>query len=137
MRFECARRIRFAHCDPAGIVFYPRYAELLNEVVEDWFADGIGIGFPRLLEEYRLGVPVVQLACDFLVPARLGETLKFGLHVSELGNSSLQLEIEAARGEHVCMRARLKLVMISMESFRAMPLDDFWRSRFVPYLPSP
>ena len=35
-------QIEWGHCDPAGIVFYPRYVELCNEMVEDWFADGLG-----------------------------------------------------------------------------------------------
>ena len=33
--FECDKLIRFHHCDPAGIVFYPQYFVLFNELVED------------------------------------------------------------------------------------------------------
>ena len=33
--------VQFAHCDPAGIVFYARYFEIINEVVEDWFEDAL------------------------------------------------------------------------------------------------
>ena len=29
--------IRFRHCDPAGIVFYPRFIEMAHSVVEDFF----------------------------------------------------------------------------------------------------
>ena len=35
--------IRFRHCDAAGIVFYPRYFEMMNDLVEDWFAE-LGMG---------------------------------------------------------------------------------------------
>ncbi|MDF6762844.1 acyl-CoA thioesterase, partial [Escherichia coli] len=35
--FERAARIRFAHCDPAGIVYFPQYLVLFNVLVEDWF----------------------------------------------------------------------------------------------------
>ena len=31
--------VRFQHTDPAGIVFYPRYFEMINQVIEDWFAE--------------------------------------------------------------------------------------------------
>ena len=31
--FERPRRIRFAHCDPAGIVFFPQYLVMLNNLV--------------------------------------------------------------------------------------------------------
>ena len=30
--------VRFQHCDPAGIVFYPRYFEMISQSVEEWFA---------------------------------------------------------------------------------------------------
>lgn len=133
MIFERAKRIRFSHCDPVGIIFYPRYAELLNEVVEDWFADGIGIDFRTLIGEHRLGVPVVRLECDFLAPARFGDTLTFRLAVSAIGGSSLQLAIEALRGETPCLRAVLTIVLTSLDSFRAVPIDDFWRGKFAAF----
>lgn len=133
MVFERAKRIRFSHCDPAGIVFYPRYVELFNEVVEDWFADGLGIDFRTLVTEHRLGVPVVHLECDFLAPARYGDTLTFRLTVSAIGGSSLQLALEALRDGVPCARAALKLVLTSMDSFRAAPIDDFWRGKFAAF----
>ncbi len=27
--------VRFSHCDPAGIVFYPRFFEIVHEAKED------------------------------------------------------------------------------------------------------
>ena len=38
---ERRERVRFGHCDPAGIVFYPRYFEMLNALVEDWISEGL------------------------------------------------------------------------------------------------
>ena len=35
--------VGFRHCDPAGIVFYPRYAEMVNDTVEHWFKHGLGV----------------------------------------------------------------------------------------------
>ena len=37
--------VRFRHCDPAGIVFYPRYFEMINDFVEEWFDKGMGLPF--------------------------------------------------------------------------------------------
>ena len=41
--FERPLRIRFSHCDPAGIVFFPQYMVMFNGLLEDWFTDGMGI----------------------------------------------------------------------------------------------
>ena len=41
MSFTTTRKVRFEHCDPAGIVFYPRYFEMINGTVEDWFEEDL------------------------------------------------------------------------------------------------
>ena len=35
--------IEFNHCDPAGIVFYPRYFEMTNHVCENFFREAVGV----------------------------------------------------------------------------------------------
>jgi 4-hydroxybenzoyl-CoA thioesterase len=44
MKFTVQKQVRFHHCDPAGIVFYPQFFYLLHEVQEDFLAH---IGFPE------------------------------------------------------------------------------------------
>ena len=63
--------IRFAHCDPAGIVFYPRYLEMFNNLVEDWFREGLGLPFPDLIKR-GWGVPTAHLEVDFVATCFLG-----------------------------------------------------------------
>ena len=48
-RFERPLRIRFGHCDPAGIVYFPQYLVMLNGLLEDWFTDGLGVSYAELL----------------------------------------------------------------------------------------
>ena len=76
--FQREQLVRFGHCDPAGIVFYPRYFEMLNELVEDWFAQGLGQSFARLITESGLGMPTAQLDTRFLRISRACAD-KFGL----------------------------------------------------------
>jgi len=134
MHFERSKRIRFSHCDPAGIVFYPRYVELFNEVVEDWFADGLGVDFHALHEEHRLGIPAVRLDVEYFSPSRYGDTLTFRLAVAEIGNTSLSLEIGAWAGDVLRVRGNLKVVLTSMDSFRPVPINYFWRPKFSAFL---
>jgi 4-hydroxybenzoyl-CoA thioesterase len=63
--------VRFAHCDTAGIVFYPRYFEMFSGVVEDWCADGLGVSFRELHLEQGLGLPTVHIETDFAAPSQL------------------------------------------------------------------
>ena len=46
--FKTHIKIRFNHVDAAGIVFYPRYYEMLNQVVEEWFEKKLDIDFKTI-----------------------------------------------------------------------------------------
>lgn len=138
MTYDRPKRIRFAHCDPAGIVFYPRYVELFNEVVEDWFAEGLGVDFHTLHEDMSLGIPMVKLEVEYLAPSRYGDLLTFRLQVVEIGNASLQLEIGAFAGEQLRVRGRLKIVLADIDKLRPVPItEEFWRPKFAAYLKQP
>lgn len=82
----------FADCDPAGIVFYPRYLEMLNAVVEDLLAEELGFSFQEILKS-NLGIPSVHLNADFIAPGRLGDELSVTLAVTRFESSSLTVEV--------------------------------------------
>lgn len=134
MKFTTGKIVRFAHCDPAGIVFYPRYAELCNEVVEDWFRDGLGIDFRHLQEVLRLTIPAVRLDVEFISPSVYEDVLDFSLQVMAIGRSSLSLSLAASCNNQERVRFFLKVVLVSVDALRAEPINDEWRERFSAYL---
>ena len=91
--FERRERVRFGHCDPAGIVFYPRYFEMLNALIEDWVSEGLGVDFSQLLGPRRVGLPTVHLETDFPRISRRGDTLIQRIAITRLGRSSLGLTV--------------------------------------------
>ena len=80
-------QIRFRHTDFAGIVFYPRFLEMLNDLVEDWFDEALERPFSKIHETN--GIPTVDLKVQFKNAARIGEILTKKLWVKELKNSSV------------------------------------------------
>jgi 4-hydroxybenzoyl-CoA thioesterase len=122
--------IRFRHCDPAGIVFFPRYMEMFNDLVEDWCRDELGVSFDEIHLKRGWGIPTVHLDVDFLAPSVLGERLSATLTVNRLGASSFGVHIvlcgpdgaERVRGNSV-------LVLIDAATKRAAPIPDDLRER--------
>ena len=127
--FESAKQIRFHHCDPAGIVFYPQYFVLFNELVEDWFNEGLGVDFARFHGEGRHGIPMAHVECDFLAPSKVGEMLRFCLSVRKIGGSSLTLAVEAKAGHEIRVRATLVVVQASLDTRRAVPFSTEFRAK--------
>ncbi|MGB3846741.1 MAG: thioesterase family protein [Sphingopyxis sp.] len=94
--FETSLPLRFAHCDPAGIAYYPRYFELCDAAIEDWTAAVLGIDRRTLHLDMGLGLPTVSLHADFAVPSRLGDRLDFTVAVTRVGRSSIDLAVDVA-----------------------------------------
>ena len=135
MIFSVEYLIRFQHCDPAGIVFYPRYYEMLNQVVEDWFADGLHWSFAEMALQRSEGVPLVHAVCDFMQASQIGERVMFSLELTRLGRKSFALTITGSCGGTPRLRADMVLVYVrTTDKMQAIPLPDELRARMQTYL---
>jgi 4-hydroxybenzoyl-CoA thioesterase len=127
--FQTQALVRFAHVDAAGIVFYPRYFEMVNAAVEDFFAHFVGVDFRVMHLERGTGVPTVDLKCEFKQPSRLGDVLDIGISVTRLGASSITLHFDFLCAGELRMTVDNVLVCMDLPSARAQPWPDDLRSR--------
>lgn len=132
--FERPQLIRFGHCDPAGIVFFPQYLVMLNALVEDWFNDGLGIAYANVLGPRRVGLPTVRLECDFTAISRMGETVTLGLSVARLGQRSFTLDLGCRLGDESRLAARQILVTTSLDTHQSIDLPADLRAGMARYL---
>jgi 4-hydroxybenzoyl-CoA thioesterase len=117
---EC--KIRFSDCDPAGIVFYPQYFVLFNDLMEDWI-DALGIGFQRLVIERRIGLPSVRLEADFRHVSRMGDAVMLSLAVERVGGRSLTLHLHCDGADGTSrMNLRQVVVATSLDIHRAIDI---------------
>lgn len=131
--FSTDRRVRFADCDAAGIVFFPRYFEMLNGVVEDWFAGPLGVSFRELHQDRHASVPTAAVEARFMVPSRLEDDLTFALTVIRLGGTSCTLRHRISAGTALRFEATQTLVHVGA-SLKPEPWPEALRARIAPYL---
>lgn len=132
--FESEIVVRFPHVDPAGIVFYPRYVEMVNTSVERWFERALECDYRVLHFERGLGIPTARLEVDFLAPSRLGERLRLLLQVSHLGTSSFHLQHRFACAGEDRLRVVQRLVFARLEPFETVPIPVDLRPRMRHYV---
>lgn len=133
--FSTPISIRFAHCDPAGIVFYPRYFELINGVVEDWCAQALGMSFHEMHMVQGIGLPTVHIETDFVKTSMLGDELIAELRVLKLGRASLTIEIQMrGQAQDLRLTAKLILVMAKVKERQAIALPVALREQMQKYL---
>jgi 4-hydroxybenzoyl-CoA thioesterase len=126
--------VRFGDCDPAGIVFYPRYLEIFNNLVEDWCRDELQFSFPSIINERGWGLPTVRLEADFVAPSSFGDLLIAELGVRALGRSSVTLDV-VLRGRDNKERVRGKVVLVLTDRKRnhAIAIPEELRARILAF----
>jgi 4-hydroxybenzoyl-CoA thioesterase len=111
--YERLIQIEFNHCDPAGIVFYPRYFEMVNSVIESFFADVVGRSFASMHFGAENGVPTVSMEAVFQKPSRLGDKVRFTLRVEKVGGSSVKMWIEGHGPDGLRLKVGMTLAWIN------------------------
>jgi 4-hydroxybenzoyl-CoA thioesterase len=91
--FQTTHRIHFSECDPAGIVFYPQYFVLFNDLMEAWIDALLPGGFADFIGKRRFGLPTVHLEAEFKAISRMGDDVTLSLEVTRVGGKSLTLAL--------------------------------------------
>ena len=110
MPFEYPQKVIFKYCDPAGIVFFPRYFEMINDATEAFFDTGLDCPWEVLHE--TANIPTVDIHAEFTAPSRHGDMLSIVLEVTRLGRTSLGLAFHATCGSETRFKARSTLVRV-------------------------
>ena len=124
--FERNEKVLFRHCDPAGIVFFPRYFEMMNDHVEAFFADALDWPFETLLADG--GVPTRAISTGFLAASRHGDVLTLRLAIVRIGTTSLTYRLTAHAGEELRFETEATLVHIDGQA-RPTPWPEAIRER--------
>ncbi len=121
MNWHTTRRVEFGHCDPAGIVYYPRYFEMISSVIEEYFTGFVGLDFAKMLLHDGHGMPTARIAVEFKAPSRLGDALDFTLDFTRVGKASATLEMTCACAAEMRFTCQQVLVRTSLATGRSDP----------------
>ena len=125
--------VLFSHCDPAGIVYFARFFDLANGVVEAWFAASLGLSYAEFIGPRRVGLGYAAVSAEFSRPARHGDTLTFAVLVDRIGGASLGLSIAVYRAAEPILLIRMTIVTTSLVAHKAIPIPDDLRAALARY----
>src|ERR1700704_3597191 len=86
-------RVQWGDCDPAGIVFYPRYFEWFDASTIMLFEKATGMTKIKMLEKYGgAGLALLEARAVFKVASHYGEDIDIETRVTEFRRSSFFVE---------------------------------------------
>jgi 4-hydroxybenzoyl-CoA thioesterase len=104
-------RIEWGQCDPAGIVYAPRYLDMFGESTILLFEHA---GLPKkramLAELGVAGFPMVDVSARFLRPTSYGDDVLIETAAPQFGNSSFVIEHRLTHDGALCVECTEKRV---------------------------
>jgi 4-hydroxybenzoyl-CoA thioesterase len=131
MAFRSLLKIRFGDIDRAGIVYYPRFLHYFHVALEEAFPALLGIEYPVLVNDHRIGLPTVHLETDFHRPLRYGDVIEVEVRVRAVGRSAITFGYRVFKpGEDLPRIVGHNVtVCLDMESFTKREIPGWLRER--------
>lgn len=84
-------RVEWGDCDPAAIVFYPRYFAFFDANTAYLF-EAAGLPKAEMVRAYDIiGIPLVDVAAKFHIPSKFGERITVQSYMAGFGRSSMKV----------------------------------------------
>lgn len=113
--------VRFADCDVAKVVYYPRILHYCHVTMEELFGAATGVTYDRIVLDQNLGYPTVKLAIEYSAPVRLGDTVEMTAVVERVGKRSVDFRWEGRRQADgvLAFSCRTTSVAVTMDDFES------------------
>ena len=130
----CKVRIEWGDCDPAGIIFYPRYFEIFDASVAALFERALGLTKFQQLKQFDFaGYPLAKTRARFLKPTRFGDDVTVESQLA-FGRSSFQVEHRLSLDGTVCVECSETRVWVVRDAatggIKPQPVPDEVRAKF-------
>ncbi len=128
--FTTQLQVRFGDVDPAGIVYFPKIFDYVHEAFEELWDVHVGKRYYYVLEEERLGFPLVHSEVDFRHPLRFGDRPIVRVTAFAIGRSSIGLHYRFLLDDVLCVDARMTVVCVQLEGLESIPVPPAYRAKF-------
>jgi 4-hydroxybenzoyl-CoA thioesterase len=135
LRHTSKVRIEWGDCDPAGIVFYPRYFEIFDASTSALFERALGLTKFQALKTFNFaGYPLARTRARFVRPTRFGDDVTVETTVT-FGRASFAIEHRLSLNGLTCVECSETRVWVVHDPavpgrFKSHPIPEAVRAKF-------
>jgi 4-hydroxybenzoyl-CoA thioesterase len=126
-------RIEWGDCDPAGIIFYPRYFAIFDASTAMLFESALGMTKLQMFKALPFsGFPLVRTHAKFIKPTRFGDDVTVDTKIT-FGRTSFDIEHKLSRGGELCVECEEKRVWVVRDPegrLKSHPVPEEVREKF-------
>jgi len=129
MAVKLTRRVDYPMLDNANIAYYPRIYDLAHRFFEESWEKICGISYPEMINEKRIGFPIVHIETDFISPIRYGDSVTATIWISKVGVKSCTWNYEFHNQNSALLWSSEQVtVCVSMDSLESVEIPDYLRT---------
>jgi acyl-CoA thioester hydrolase len=132
---EFPLRVRFAECDPQGVVFNAHYLAWFDISITELFRAAFG-SYQSMIDR-GWDVMVAEANLRYLSPARSDDEVRMAISVGRLGTTSLPTHHRVWRGQELLVEGTLRHVGVNTETYRKAPIPESAREALAPWTVEP
>ena len=131
-----ALRIEWGDCDPAGIVFYPRFFAMFDHSTTTLITAATGLNKYELFQTYDFaGYPTVDTRARFMIPCRFGDDVTIDSAFTRIGRSSFEIEHRLFKKGELCLEGFETRVWVGHDPqdptrIKSKPIPDDLAAKF-------
>jgi 4-hydroxybenzoyl-CoA thioesterase len=126
-------RIEWGDCDPAGIVFYPRYFAIFDASTSALFERALGMTMFQMFKTFNFaGFPLARTRARFLKPTRFGDDVTVDTNIA-FGHASFEIEHRLSLKGETCVECSEKRVWVVRDGggrLKSHPVPDAVLAKF-------
>ena len=130
--FSHELRVRFAECDPQGVVFNAHFLAYFDiSITELWRA---AFGSYQTMLDRGVDVVVAEARLSFARSARFDDVLRLDVAVTKLGNTSIRTRHTVWREGEELVQGEMCHVLVELPDLRKKQLPDWTREGLAPWV---
>ena len=120
-----SRRVDFPMVDMANVAYYPRIYDLAHRFFEEAWEDMCDVSYPTMINEMRIGFPVVEISSKFHHPLRYGDIIQAKIWISKVGIKSVTWQYEFRNQNDILLWSSTQVtVCVSMDNMESLPIPE-------------
>ena len=129
MAVKLTRRVDYPMLDNANIAYYPRIYDLAHRFFEESWEKMCGISYPEMINEKRIGFPIVHIETEFVAPLRYGDDVTATIWISKVGTKSCTWQYRFHnQNEELLWKSEQVTVCVDMDSLQSLVIPDYLRT---------
>jgi len=131
--FVTTENVRWEDIDLAGIARYSAYTRFLDIAETDLYR-ALGTPLGKVHSQYKLWLPRKVMHIEYFAPARLDDQVVLATYFSNIGRTSVTLNVDFFRDDRKTMLAAAHLVLVCVDvALRKIALPQEFRTLVDPY----